>query len=470
MSVPLSRRRFLRSSAAFGLGFAGLQGFLGCRSEGTPARTRPPDPPHGFGPLRLDPQGVLDLPEGFQVKILSRHGDRMSDGLLVPGSPDAMGAFPGPDGRTILVRNHEVNPDAGPGEGAFGEDGALAAGIDPSVFWDPGTDGLPAFAGTTTIVFDTQRGKVEKQFLSLGGTVRNCAGGPTPWGTWITCEETTARAGGRLARDHGYAFEVAGTPDAGLAPARRLQGMGRFYREAVAVDPATGIVYQSEDLPDGLLYRFVPERPRELTGPGRLQALAVDGRPGLGLQNWGSRTVEVGQKLRCGWVDLDDPDNPGDDLRIRGHALGAAQFARTEGMWHGDRGIFAACTNGGPAKRGQIWRYVPDAPEGDAAKNAGTLELFLESDADTVLRNADNLTVSPWGDLIVCEDGDGVDHLVGVTPEGKAYRFARNAVSDSELAGAVFSPDGTTLFVNIQEQGLTLAVTGPWEKARASVG
>jgi secreted PhoX family phosphatase len=232
------------------------------------------------------------------------------------------------------------------------------------------------------------------------------------------------------------------------------------------VDPATGVVYQSEDLGDGLLYRFVPEVPGDLTQPGRLQAMAVAGRPRLKTQSWESRTVGVGERLRCEWIDLDDTDNLDDDLRIRGHESGAAQLARAEGMWSGgNRGIFVACTNGGPARRGQIWRYVPDAP-GDRAPAAagGTLELFLEADETTLLENADNLTVSPWGDLIVCEDGKGEDYLVSVTPEGRAYRFARNAASHSELAGAVFSPDGSTLFVNVQNEGLTLAVTGPWKR------
>jgi hypothetical protein len=463
--VTLDRRRFLRGSAAVGLGFAGLRGLLGCsRGEVEPAAANP-GPPPGYGPLQLDPQGLLDLPEGFSVRVLSRKGDPMDDGLRVPGMADGMGAFAGPDGRTILVRNHELDADDGPETGAFGEDLALLAGVDPGLLYDAGTRGAPALGGTTTLVVDTRTGRVERQFLSLAGTLRNCAGGVTPWGTWITCEEITLRAGGAFAKDHGWAFEVSADPDAGLQPPRRLPAMGRFYREAVAVDPATGIVYQSEDLGDGLLYRFVPDVPGDLAGSGRLQAMAVVDRPSLKTQNWDERTVEVGERLRCEWIDLDDPDNPNDDLRIRGHEKGAAQLARAEGMWFGgERGVFVACTNGGPLLKGQIWRYVPDASAGDPATSGGALELFLEADETTLLENADNLTVSPWGDLFVCEDGEDDQYVVGVTPEGRAYRFGRNAVSTSELAGAVFSPDGTTLFVNIQSQGLTLAVTGPWER------
>lgn len=468
--MTLSRRRFLRSSAAVGLGFAGLHGFLGCRRGGEAADGLPPAEqiPLGFGPLRPDPQGLLDLPDGFTVRVVSRAGDRMSDGLRVPGLADGMGAFAAPEGRTVLVCNHEVDADARPERGPFGEENELLAGIATALVFDPGANGSPALGGTTTMVLDP-RGRVEVQFLSLAGTLRNCAGGPTPWGTWISCEETVVRAGKRCARDHGWAFEVSAEPGAGLRPPRRLGAMGRFYREAVAVDPVTGIVYQSEDLGDGLLYRFVPDRPGDLAGPGRLQAMAVTGRPGLATQNWDERAVGVGERLRAEWIDLDDPDNPGDDLRLRGHAKGAAQLARAEGMWSaGARGIFVACTNGGPAHRGQIWRYVPD-PVGPArpAGGGGTLELFLEADDTTLLENGDNLTVSPWGDLIVCEDGEEDQYLVGVTPEGRAYRFGRNAAGTSELAGAVFSPDGSTLFVNIQEEGLTLVVTGPWERRAA---
>ena len=122
-------------------------------------------------------------------------------------------------------------------------------------------------------------------------------------------------------------------------------------------------------------------------------------------------------------------------------------------MWYADGEIYFACTSGGPARFGQIWKYTPET---------STLELFVEAQQDGLINNADNLTVAPWGDLVVCEDSGGVDHLIGVTPDGVMYRLARNALSNSEFAGAVFSPDGSTLFVNLQQDGLTVAITGPW--------
>jgi secreted PhoX family phosphatase len=164
------------------------------------------------------------------------------------------------------------------------------------------------------------------------------------------------------------------------------------------------------------------------------------------------------------WIDLDDVESPEDDLRFRGFASGAARFARGEGMWYGRGAIYFACTNGGSEKKGQIWKYTPSPDEGkpEESREPGRLELFVEPNDGTLVENADNLTMAPWGDLIVCEDGSEQQFLVGVTPEGEIYKFARNAMNTSELAGATYSPDGSTLFVNIQSPGITLAITGPW--------
>ena len=125
-------------------------------------------------------------------------------------------------------------------------------------------------------------------------------------------------------------------------------------------------------------------------------------------------------------------------------------------MWVGNNDIYFACTDGGPKKAGQIWRYTP----GDA----GRLQLFVEPNDTSILEMPDNITVSGWGDLIACEDGPGRNYVVGITPQGKLYQLARNAMNDSEFAGATFSPDSSTLFVNIQRPGLTIAITGPWNR------
>lgn len=471
-TITLSRRHFLRIAGAVSLGFAGLR----CTdAELVAGRIDRP------GPLLPDPDGFLDLPEGFSYRVLSRAGEEMDDGFLVPAMHDGQAAFPAEDGRTILIRNHEVDTGAAPTYGPFGPGNERLDRLDPALLFDPGRGGGgPALGGCTGVLWDPREGVVE-QWLALAGTLRNCAGGPTPWGTWITCEETIQEADGRHARSHGWAFEVPA--ERGGAPARPtpLVAMGRFYREAVAVDPATGIVYQTEDRTDGLLYRFLPERPGVLADGGRLQALMVRGRPRLHTGNRSSPRVPEGAELDVEWVDLDEPESPGDDLRHRGLEAGAARFARAEGIWFGGDAVWIACTSGGRARRGQIWRYRPDrsaaptipsaAPSaarpggstpGRSVGGGGRLDLFMEAERGSLLRRCDNLTVAPWGDLFVCEDGPGEDHLVGVTPAGEAYRFARNARSSGELAGSVFSPDGRTLFLNLQAEGMTLAITGPW--------
>ncbi len=440
-----SRRHFLRMSAACGLGFAGLRTLAGCQTYSAD--------PFRYGPLVEDPEGILDLPEGFRYRVISRVGRSMADGFLVPGLPDGMAAFEGPRGLTILVRNHEVNVDSDPAMGPFGEDYSLLARLDPSYLYDAGTDGRPCLGGCTTVVYDTATQTLVSEHLSLAGSLRNCAGGPTPWGSWITCEETVERAGDGLAMDHGYCFEVPATLEPGLAAPVPLKSMGRFNHEAVAVDPDTGAVYLTEDTEDGLIYRFLPDTPGRLAAGGRLQALMVADAAGLDTRNWDVRAVSLGQRMRSRWIDLSEIDAPEDDLRLRGFAGGAARFARGEGMWYGDGKIYFACTSGGPDRNGQIWRYEP----GDES-----LTLFVEAETAGLLTNADNLTVAPWGDVVVCEDSAEDDHLVGISPDGDMYVIAHNVLSSSELAGAVFSPDGSTLFVNLQVDGLTLAVTGPW--------
>lgn len=457
-TMTISRRRFLRSAAAISLGFSGLR----CASSDTPRVVL--RGAAGFGPLHDDPNGIIALPEGFSYRIVSRRGDRMDDGFFVPSRHDGMGAFPGPAGTTLLVRNHEVTPGADAGQSAFGADLAMLDRLDLSVCYDQGTSGRPAFGGTTTVVFDTETQTLVSHHLSLTGTLVNCAGGPTPWGTWISCEEITDRAGGALARDHGYNFEVPASIEGLPTKAIPLKAMGRFKHEAIAVQPATGIIYETEDLSDGLLYRFLPDTPGELARGGRLQALAVRGEPGLDTRNFEARDIEPGVTMEVDWIDMDDPEAPDDDLRYRGYAAGAARFARGEGIWYGDDEMFFACTNGGPARKGQIWRYRPSDAEGTPGERdrPATLELFIEPNDGTMIENADNLTIAPWGDLVVCEDGTGDDYLVGVTPIGEIYKLARNLNGNGEFAGACFSPDGSTLFVNMQLDGWTLAITGPW--------
>ena len=247
-----------------------------------------------------------------------------------------------------------------------------------------------------------------------------------------------------------------------------LKAMGRFNHEAAAVDPKTGIVYLTEDRGDSLFYRFVPKTYGKLSDGGQLQALVIKSKPQFDTRNWNNENLPLSLWLDTQWVDINNPESPEDDLRIQGFDKGASLFARGEGIHWGDDELYFCCTNGGNQKLGQIMRYQPSIYEGtaDEATHPGRIQLFLESEDESLFNFGDNLVVTPFGDLIVCEDQytEEVDnHLRGVTPQGELYNFAR-LHAQTELAGACFSPDGNTMFVNAYSPTQTLAITGPWSK------
>lgn len=394
----------------------------------------------------------------------------MDDGFLVPGRADGMGAFMGTEGKVILIRNHE-NSSNTLTEGAFGPANELFVNASPEKFYELGKGSLPALGGTTTLVYNPFTKKVEKQFLSLAGTERNCAGGTTPWNSWLSCEESTIKKGaydGQFEKDHGYVFEVPASENIALADPIPLKGMGRFNHEAVAVDPRTGIVYLTEDRGDGLFYRFIPEVPGKLSRGGKLQALAISGAKSRDTRNWEGTDAELfppGISYEVAWIDLEEIDSPNDDLRYQGFKKGAACFARGEGIWFGKGELYFACTNGGKTMSGQIFRYTPGLYEGltNEKEAPGKLELFAEPNDQKILKNCDNVAIAPWGDLILCEDHPQ-SFIVGITPKGEYYKLAENVGFASEMAGGVFSPSGETFFVNIQAPGITLAIQGPWRQ------
>ena len=404
--------------------------------------------PTAYGALQPDPEGLLDLPENFTYRVVSSLGDRMSDGASVPDKADGMGCFDLGDGQLALVRNHELvsTDDSG---------GAFAMGFGSK-------DGGFVPGGTTHVILDAKTLTVTDQFRSLGGTIRNCSGGVTPWNTWLTCEESTTGPGREfgegLVKNHGWVFEVPANARGLVAP-EPLYALGRFNHEAACVDPETGFVYLTEDRDDSVLYRFIPKQSDQLAMGGRLQAMQVVDAPDL--RNWSAASLRPGGVSAVNWLDLDDVESPNDDLRHRARAKGASLIARGEGIHMAQGEAYICSTSGGAARLGQILRlHLSDTGEQDR------LELFFESVSTHQFNFGDNLTVAPNGHLVVCEDQytEKVDNFLrGITPEGHAYPLARLRLQ-TELAGACFSPDGTTLFVNVYAPTRTLAITGPWDQ------
>jgi len=408
----------------------------------------------GYGPLQAA-GAELALPAGFSYTVLSYNGKPMSDGSPTPSAFDGMAAFAVPNGNIRLVRNHENRDPAararvkGRADRAYD---AKAGGGTSTLELRIAADGTP---------------EIVRDFISLNGTIVNCAGGPTPWGTWLSCEESVEGPEQGWVKRHGYIFEVSATADSEVNP-QPLRAMGRFVHEAVAVDPRDGIVYETEDRQTAGFYRFIPRERGNLARGGRLQQLAIAGRA-----NYDTRTGQrVGTTLPVTWVDIADPDPDADtisDLAIfeQGAARGAATFARLEGCWYADESIYFHATSGGDARVGQVWRYQPGG-----RFRRGRLTLVFESPSREVLDYPDNITVSPRGGIVICEDGSGEQYLRGLTPDGALFDFAKNVLNNTEFAGACFSPDGRILFVNIMgdttdagtQGGRTLAIRGPWER------
>lgn len=436
----------------------------------------------GFGTLIPDPKGRLALPPGFQYVELSPEGGKLSDGGIVPSWHDGMAAFAGPNGTTILVRNHEIAQEPA-------ENPAIKAVVGKRPY---STD---VFGGTTAVIVGPDR-KELRSFVTSSGTVSNCAGGATPWGTWLTCEEATSQGlkdedGITTLKAHGYIFEIDPNDPENELSRTPIKEMGVFSHEAMGYDPETGIVYLTEDgeteadpmnprndTGGSFLFRFIPtdmtRRPGALQKGGALQALKAVELPEAN----DADLFDPGQRFGVIWIDV-DPEGPTEDAMSKE----ALHFNRLEGAHFAGGALWFCDTNGGEQRLGQIFRYVP-------ATN--TLELFYEGDdaagmpdpeSDVGrdfarLENPDNITIAPWGDVIVAEDSGGINRLIGFTPEGEHYVLAQHVIPlpdyerqeeelpenfHSEVAGPTFSPDGQTLFFNVQVPGVTFAVWGPFK-------
>ncbi|WP_436716901.1 alkaline phosphatase PhoX [Roseiconus lacunae] len=459
-----SRREFLSEtfSSASGFGVAAALSALGGRvalGDATRSKLK-------LVPAKDETTGLelIHLPEGFRYISYGWTRDPMSDGNMTPAAHDGMGVVDESDGIVTIVRNHEISDDRG----------AL------SIKGGRPFDRL-AGAGCTTLKFDTRDGQWLESRVSISGTSRNCAGGVTPWGTWLTAEETVLGIGSvdnyetnaerAFEKNHGWIFEV---DPSGVEDPVPLKAMGRFVHEAVAFDRKSGIVYETEDRGTAGFYRFIPKQNGNLAAGGKLQVAEVVGQDDL------RGHVEQGAQFDVRWHTIPEPTlantrglTEPDELGVfkQGKSLGGTTFARLEGCWSGNGGIYFDATSGGEASAGQIWKYDPESE---------TLTMLFESPGKETLNMPDNLCVNPHGGLVLCEDGDYGDdeypqrmHLL--SQEGALVPLALNDVRlkgekgfkgdyrGREWAGATFSPDGEWLFANIQTPGFTVAITGPWE-------
>lgn len=374
----MERRSILRVGAISGIAL--LTGAIGPRQPASVLSSEGP-----YGPL-LPPDGNgVALPEGFSSRVVATTDQAVSGTSYTwHRAPDGGATFGMADGGWIYVSNSEVSSSGG---------------------------------GVGMLRFDAG-GQVVDARRILSGSSRNCAGGPTPWGTWLSCEETTT---GQV-----WECDPAGEQGAVAHPA-----MGRFRHEAVAVDPVNRHLYLTEDEPGGGFYRFVPSIWPDLSS-GTLEVMTESGGT-------------------PGWVTVPDPD--GGTTSTRSQVASMKEFRGGEGAWY-DGGKVYFTTKGD----NRVWTYEPDA---------NRLEVIYDrsSSPNPVLSGVDNVTVSASGDVYVAEDAGNME-LVLLTSEGEVAPFMRLNVFDSEVTGPAFDPSGTRLYFSSQRNpGRTYEVTGPFRMA-----
>jgi len=480
--VSTSRRAFLAGGVA-GVGLA-VAGTVPSLSQASPGQPRPGvgGGHKPFPPLVDDPDGILALPEGFSYAIVTRTGVTRLDGDqgLTPADHDGMAVYDAGRGRYTLIQNHEIDPGA-----EFGVPHVAGTVYDPGAI----------DAGGCTVITTDRAGRNLGEFVALSGTVGNCAGGPTPWGTWLTCEETEDRAGddweedgrtGVFQKDHGYVFEVWADGTADPTP---IKCLGRYAHEALAIDKDRTHIYLSEDAdePNGLFYRWTAPRGVRLA-PGVLTGLAPDAGSLAAMQiimDDGSvlpdvaylTSAQLGRPFPVRWIDVPERDAQTTPVREQFTDGQVTRGRKFEGVWGTDEGVYVvnsyAWEDGElPADAaphdGMVWFYdfraetiqlVTYFPHQTTSEEGAPARYN-----DLTFDGPDNVTVTPWGSLVLAEDGAGASHVLSAFPGGPTYAIARNQLNDSEFCGPTFSADGKVLFVNMQDPGLTLAITGPWEK------
>jgi len=464
------RRSFLKKGlvVAGGLGL-GVTAWSQLTRHGKPPEFHP-----ALGPLlpvndQTTGLPLLKLPKDFQYHSFAWAGEQLGDGYPSPPACDGMGVVKEQNGIVTLIRNHELHGSSGP----IG---------DPRRAWD-NTGG-----GTSTLEFDTVSKQLVDSRISLGGTLRNCAGGVTPWGTWLSCEEAPftpalKHSGGDLRqklwhlknaeKSHGYVFEVHPEGDPDPQP---IVAMGQFYHEAAAVDPDSGVVYMTEDKePNAGFYRYLPDVPGQLQAGGKLQMLRVPGHKAL------TFNVALNKPMAFDWVDIAEPGqghspgtHDGAGVVTQGIDAGGTPFVSLEGCSYYEGSIYFTSKAGGKARAGQLFRL-------DIAN--GSLQMIFEATVHDSFTGPDNIIVSPQGSLMICEDRLGMfkkaQYIAGLSEQGGLFAFCqtnpqldlvyaghdlRKTALSSEWAGVCFSADGQWMFANLYNPGITFAITGPWHQ------
>ena len=349
------------------------------------------------GRLREPDANGLRLPEGFISRIVARSRVRpiAAKPFAWHDAPDGGAVFAAPDGGWIYVSNSEVSRNEG---------------------------------GASALRFSAS-GDLIDAYPILSGTSWNCAGGPTPWGTWLSCEEHRS----------GLVWECDPFGD---KPAHERSALGAFTHEAVAVDPVNLQLYLTEDVPDGCWYRFTPSRIGEDRRPdlrtGKLDVAEIIS-PGSGAVRWHPIRNAAGR-----------------GQATRYQVRQATRFNGAEGCWHSN-GIVYFSTKGDD----RIWAYTIDSAQLEV--------IYSARHEQAALRGVDNVTVSASQDVLVAED-NGDMQVVAITPDRQVLPIVQVAgQSDSEVAGPAFDPSGTRLYFSSQwgatgrgRDGITYEVTGPF--------
>lgn len=474
--MTITRRTLLGATAA-----AGIVAASGGTAFAAPAKGQ------GKGLSKAVVQPVLDnivdngqlaLPKGFKAWRVGTIGveDLLSDrnGTVVgktPSNLDGTGAYEA--GKHIrLVRNHECRSNA-----------RVVVPLVEGTVYDAG---VPHGMGGNTVVELSQNGQFEQQWVALSGTIRNCAGGETPWNSWLACEEDVTKAGTSVVssvdgktyvtqKDHGYVFEVFADVVAAQDPTP-IKAWRRAVWEGAAIGPDRDIAYLTEDTGRGLFYRWLAPEGAKI-GPyiaqqfgendGILQAAQLV-RNGVPLVHYGQLTAaDLNKPYEVTWVD-GGADRQAQQAHLRDQYPGATQHPKIEGCWTDGKGLWFTLSY---TNQSQINSYK--ASHGidmtgdsgmivfyDYAANTMTVKEYYANGNAEGFHGPDNIAVSPWGSVVICEDGNDPCSLIAFSEARGSREVARELADRGEWAGAVFNKSGSLLFASVQSD-CTYAISGP---------